>query len=130
MIKFLFIGKALFLHAIDSGRCVCLKVGTRALRSGFHLPWRFMVPRHGYGIMQFVKELSGGRVILGAGTLYGAINTMLEKGWIKSLPGNEDSRKKEYEITEKGKEIVRREFQRLQALIEQGKRIIGEEQGI
>ena len=38
--------------------------------------------RHGYGIMQNAEELSHGRVKLAAGTLYGAINTLLEKGWI------------------------------------------------
>ena len=36
-------------------------------------------PLHGYGIMQNVEKLSGGRVRLAAGTLYGAINTLLEK---------------------------------------------------
>jgi len=40
---------------------------------------------HGYGIMQFVKEIGNGRVNLGPATLYGAINTMLSKGWIKAL---------------------------------------------
>ena len=46
-------------------------------------------PMHGYGIMQNVEQLSGGRVKLAAGTLYGALNTLLEKGWITKpgLPG-------------------------------------------
>ena len=51
-------------------------------------------PLHGYGIMQNVEQLSGGRVKLAAGTLYGAINTLLEKHWIEALPGEKDSRKK------------------------------------
>ncbi len=34
-------------------------------------------PNHGYGIILEVEKLTGGRVILGAGTLYGAIQTML-----------------------------------------------------
>lgn len=36
-------------------------------------------PRHGYGIMQFVSELSNGRVELGAGTIYGAIKTLVKR---------------------------------------------------
>lgn len=60
-------------------------------------------PLHGYGIMQNVAQLSNGRVNLAAGTLYGAINTMLEKGWISALPGERNTRKKEYVITENGK---------------------------
>ena len=38
-------------------------------------------PNHGYGITQEVQELTGGRVILGAGTLYGAINILVEKNY-------------------------------------------------
>ena len=45
-------------------------------------------PLHGYGIMQNVEQLSGGRVKLAAGTLYGAINTLLMKGWLTALPSN------------------------------------------
>ena len=58
-------------------------------------------PMHGYGIMQNTEQLSGGRVRLAAGTLYGALNTLLDKGWIKALPGEKNSRKKEYQITAK-----------------------------
>lgn len=82
-------------------------------------------PMHGYGIMQNIKELSNGRVILGAGTLYGAINTMLEKGWIRPSEGEADTRKKEYHITEQGKEIVKAEIFRLEELIKNGKHIAG-----
>lgn len=84
-------------------------------------------PMHGYGIMQNVKKLSRERVSLGAGTLYGAINTLLEKGWITPVPGKEESRKKEYQITEAGKEIIKAELLRLEELIENGKRIFGGE---
>lgn len=81
-------------------------------------------PLHGYGIMQNVSQLSNGRVNLAAGTLYGAINTLLEKNWIRALPGESDSRKKEYLITETGKQMLRSELTRLNELIENGKRIL------
>lgn len=80
-------------------------------------------PLHGYGIMQNVRELSRGRVNLGAGTLYGAINTLLDKGWITLLTMDRDSRKKEYVITPIGKSVVYGEIKRLEELIENGKRI-------
>ena len=80
-------------------------------------------PMHGYGIMQNVTGLSGGRVNLAAGTLYGAINTMLEKGWIRALPGETNSRRKEYEITESGKATVRNEIERLKELVQNGESI-------
>lgn len=80
---------------------------------------------HGYGIMQNVQELSNNRVNLGAGTLYGAINTLLEKNWIHSIPGEKDSRKKEYQITESGKSALEDDIKRLEELIANGKRITG-----
>jgi DNA-binding PadR family transcriptional regulator len=81
-------------------------------------------PLHGYGIMQFVKEISCGRVNLGPGTLYGAISTMVTKGWIKALSDGLDSRKKEYIITEAGKNVVLEEIKRLEELINNGKIIV------
>ncbi len=69
-------------------------------------------PNHGYGIMQFIEEKTNGRVNLGPGTLYGAINTLSKKNWI--IPcGEDDSRKKQYIITELGKKSVVSEKQRL-----------------
>lgn len=78
-------------------------------------------PLHGYGIMQNAEQLSGGRVRLAAGTLYGALNTLLDRGWIKAM--EENGRKKEYEITEAGKDAVRREIIRLRELVENGETI-------
>ncbi len=82
-------------------------------------------PMHGYGIMQNVEQLSKGRVRLAAGTLYGAISTLLEKGWIKALPGEENSRKKEYLITQQGKDAVEHEIIRLRELVANGEIITG-----
>ncbi len=77
-------------------------------------------PLHGYGIMQNVEQLSNGRVKLAAGTLYGAINTLLEKGWIVALSEEKGSRKKEYLITDQGKKVLRLEIDRLKELIDNG----------
>ena len=80
-------------------------------------------PLHGYGIMQNVEQLSGGRVRLAAGTLYGALNTLLDKGWIEALPETESSRKKEYRITETGRQTVLAEIGRLRELLQNGENI-------
>ena len=82
-------------------------------------------PNHGYGIMQKAEELSNGRVRLAAGTLYGALNTMVEKRWIELLPEEPGSRKKEYQITDLGKEAVTAEITRLQELLKNGRQIMG-----
>lgn len=88
--------------------------------------------------MQFVSEISHGRVNLGAGTLYGAINTLLDKGWIcaahapesqASKKSTADKRtKKEYIITEQGKEILLHEIDRLKELVETGEQILHQEE--
>ena len=82
-------------------------------------------PLHGYGIMQMTEELSSGRIKMAPGTLYGALNTLCGKGWICSLPSEVGDRKKEYIITETGKEIAKREFLRLQELVRSGEKILG-----
>ena len=91
----------------------------------YYILLSLMTPMHGYGIMQNAEALSHGRVKLAAGTLYGAISTMLEKGWITALPGEKNSRKKEYVITDAGLDVLRMEIARLEELLENGKRILG-----
>ena len=74
-------------------------------------------PNHGYGITQEIQELTGGRVILGAGTLYGAIQTLQKKGWIDIYSVDMESRKKkEYVLTEQGREVFLAEKARLAEL--------------
>ena len=80
-------------------------------------------PLHGYGVMQLVDEMSGGRVNLGAGTLYGALNTLVERGWIVPVVGAAGDRKKEYVITEVGRDVVAVELERLEELRRNGQRI-------
>lgn len=81
-------------------------------------------PMHGYGIMQKVEEMSNGRVRLAAGTLYGALNTLLDKGWIEALVMSEDDRKKNYRIRKQGCEALISEVKRLNELIENGLSIL------
>lgn len=81
-------------------------------------------PLHGYGIMQNVMKISDERVNLTAGTLYGALNTLQEKGWIIALEDDENSRKKMYEITATGKVVVEAEIKRLEELVNNGHEIV------
>ena len=82
-------------------------------------------PLHGYGIMQRAAELSGGRVRLAAGTLYGALNALVDKGWIALLPV--EGRKKEYRLTPKGQIILKNELERLRELVASGDLVMKEE---
>ncbi|MBO5335618.1 MAG: helix-turn-helix transcriptional regulator [Lachnospiraceae bacterium] len=76
-------------------------------------------PNHGYGIIQEVEQLTDGRVSLGAGTLYGAIQSLEKKGWIRIYSEDTASRKKkEYLITDAGKEVFAAETKRLEELLQ------------
>lgn len=93
----------------------------------YYILLSLLTPMHGYGIMQNTERLSGGRVRIAAGTLYGAINTLLEKGWIRAASAERNSRKKEYVITNTGKEALKAEVLRLSELLENGKKILEED---
>ena len=77
--------------------------------------------------MQFIEEKTDGRLSLGAGTLYGALNSLQDKNWIEPC-GEYDGRKKEYHITMQGKEIAEKELARLNELVSVASEIIGEVQ--
>lgn len=84
-------------------------------------------PVHGYGIIQEAAELTGGRLNLGPGTLYGAITSLLDKGWIALVSAETGSRKKkEYLITEAGRAAFAAELSRLRELVANGGKMEGE----
>jgi len=86
---------------------------------------------HGYGIIQEVEQLTNGRVVLGAGTLYGAIQTMQKRGWIDIYSVDTQSRKKkEYIITDLGKLVFESERARLEELLNHAKLMEESDKGI
>ena len=100
-------------------------MGIPITESTYYILLAVLKPNHGYGIIQKVEELTNGRVVLGPGTLYGAINTLLEKKWIMLYSEEKNSRKKkEYLITEGGRKILIKEIERLEELISNGRKEI------
>lgn len=95
--------------------------------STYYILLSLYTPQHGYGIMQKTEALSGGRIRLAAGTLYGALTSLCEKGWIIPLPTDEESRKKEYKLTDKGLAALKSEWKRLRQLVQNGEEILKEE---
>ena len=77
---------------------------------------------HGYGIMREVADRTNGGVELGAGTLYRSIRKMLEAGWIEEAGESEDNplgpARREYRITEAGREVAAEEVRQLHGIIE------------
>ena len=85
-------------------------------------------PQHGYGIMQQVERLSEGRVRLAAGTLYGALSSLQDKGWIRAADGAQEGRRKEYVLTEAGRSALESDLERLEELVENGRSVLGGKQ--
>ncbi|MDO3659706.1 PadR family transcriptional regulator [Bacillus sp. C28GYM-DRY-1] len=74
-------------------------------------------PAHGYIIMQNIEKLSGGRVKMAPGTLYGAIENLLKHQLIEPYP-SEDRRRKTYIITELGRNVLWKDMERMEQLVD------------
>lgn len=74
---------------------------------------------HGYGIMQMTEKLSSGNVTIGSGTMYGATNNMIKKGWIKEVMSTEPGmeRRRLYRLTEEGRNAFQDEVDRLKRML-------------
>ena len=80
---------------------------------------------HGYGIMQMTERLSGGDVTIGSGTMYGATSNMMKKGWIREIMSDEPGleRRRLYQLTESGREVLRLEISRLRRMLENAEEV-------
>ena len=76
--------------------------------------------RHGYGIMLHVEEITNKRIKIGAGTIYNSLSKLEKDELIVVV--EEQERRKIYEITELGREVLKREITRLEELLSNGKR--------
>lgn len=85
----------------------------------FYILLSLIHPSHGYSMMQSIKELSKGRLIMGPGTLYGVLTRMNKEGLIGLV--EEEGRKKTYHITALGIEALKEEYQRLKNQVDDGK---------
>ena len=78
-------------------------------------------PRHGYAILKEVEVLSEGRVKMSTGTLYGAIERLLDQDWIRRvddpLPNDTNRERKAYTLTDIGHKVLNAEVARLQKLV-------------
>lgn len=92
--------------------------------TAFYILLSLTEPRHGYGIIKHVEEISNGRIRLGSGTIYGTLTKMQKDGVITVFADAE--RKTVYEITDSGKELITAEITRLKELHENARKYEGE----
>ncbi len=83
--------------------------------TAFYILLSLIEPRHGYGIIKHVEELTEGRLVLGSGTIYGTL-TKMQRDEVITVYADE-KRKTIYEITDVGKALMRHEMARLKELL-------------
>ncbi len=78
-------------------------------------------PRHGYGIKLDVESRTHGKMKLGSGTLYEAIQRMQKHGWLEvaQAPGGDpaDSRRKYYRLTDEGRTRLQDDLATLSGIV-------------
>ncbi len=89
----------------------------------FYILLRLHSPAHGYALMKDIAEMTDGRVNIGAGSLYGALDTLQKKGWIRALDEYPRDRKIEYIITDTGKQFFEKELSRLEEMLQNAKEV-------
>ena len=90
------------------------KVYVPMTETGFYILLCLRQPNHGYGIVQKVKELTKGEILLAPGTMYGSLSKMEKDGLIRFV--REDEKRKSYVITALGKEVLEIEMKRIERL--------------
>ncbi len=74
-------------------------------------------PRHGYAILKDIESMSGGRVLLSTGTLYGALQRLLDNGWIERVVEDNTPRdRRTYRLTSRGRRNLQMEIERMRQL--------------
>jgi DNA-binding PadR family transcriptional regulator len=77
-------------------------------------------PQHGYGLLSRIEERGNGQVTFGPASLYEAIHSLRRRGWIApaDAPDGADRRRRYFQLTAEGQEILRSEADRLARLVE------------
>ena len=76
--------------------------------------------RHGYAILKEVLQQTNNQVRLGPGTLYGTLQRLMESGWVEETDGPAgvpDERRRYYRLSRSGREALKAEVERLDALV-------------
>lgn len=81
--------------------------------------------RHGYAVMQYIEQLTGGLINLGPATLYTLLKKMNLSGFIEQID-LQDDKKKLYKLTEKGYELLKNEVNRRCIMSKHGVEILKE----
>ena len=80
---------------------------------------------YGMDILDRVPAMTNGRVSVGSGTLYNLLEQFLAEGMIRGT--KVEGRRRSYILTEKGRDMLDKEYKRIQAQVLDYRRIFGKE---
>ena len=98
------------------------KVYVPMTETGFYILLCLRSPNHGYRVVQKVKEMTDNEVVLGPGTMYGSLSKMEKDGLIEFV--REEDKRKIYQITELGMEVLELELKRIQRLYRNAQEVL------
>lgn len=90
------------------------KVYVPMTETAFYILLCLQKPNHGYGIVQMVERMTAGEIRLTPGTMYGSLSKMEKDGLIQFV--REEEKRKIYQITALGTEVLQIEKQRIERL--------------
>ncbi len=90
------------------------KVYIPMTETAFYILLCLKEPNHGYGIVQKVENFTQGTVRLAPGTMYGSLSKMEKDGVIRFI--KEEEKRKIYQITPLGTELLEIERNRIERL--------------
>ena len=90
------------------------KVYVPMTETGLYILFCLQKPTHGYGIVQMTERLTDGEIKLAPGTMYGSLSKMEKDGLIRFV--SEEDKRKIYEMTDLGNEVLQLELKRIQRL--------------
>ena len=98
------------------------KVYVPMTETAFYILLCLRNPNHGYGIVQTVEKITEGTIKLAPGTMYGSLSKMEKDKVIRFV--KEEDKRKIYEITDLGREVLELELKRIERLYKTSREVM------
>ena len=86
-------------------------------------------PLHGYGIVKAVESRSAQGVLLDPANLYRMLRRMSRDGWVEEVESPAEGRRRTFDLTGTGREVLGAEIRRLDRLLSQVRPVPAQAEG-
>ncbi|MFD0589438.1 PadR family transcriptional regulator [Paenibacillus sp. GCM10027627] len=97
--------------------------------AAYYILLSLLEPRHGYGIMNYIEQLTEGEFAIGPATAYTLIKKLLDNGCIVLFDEPDNERRKMYSLTSRGKILLKQEVGRRSRMAQHGQIAFQNEEG-